>query len=322
MTGRRTPRPRTPRALGASLGVLIDARWGEPPIDPHPVARFGTTMAAVEGHTYDGSRAAGIVHAAIGLGLGAGAGVAADRLVGPELATVGATALAVAGRGLAEAAERVADLLDRDDLDGARLAIRALVGRDASQLEGSDLARAAVESVAENTVDAVVAPACWGACLGAPGALGYRAVNTLDAMVGHRSPRYLEFGWASARADDVANWIPARLTALLVAAVRPDAARAVLRAVRVDAPAHPSPNSGVAEAAFAAALGVRLGGPSRYGDRLEIRPDLGVGPEATAADIRRAVVLSADVALALSSALALFGSWRARTTLRRSWSRR
>jgi adenosylcobinamide-phosphate synthase len=314
-------RRRTPRPLGAALGLLIDARWGEPPIDPHPVAVFGSTMASVEGHIYDGSRSAGIVHAAIGIGLGAGAGMAADRMVGPELATAGATALAVAGRGLADAAERVAELIDHGDLDGARLAIRTLVGRDASQLDAAELARAAVESVAENTVDAVVAPACWAAWLGAPGVLGYRATNTLDAMVGHRSPRYQEFGWASARADDIANWVPARLTAGLVAAVRPASAADVWRAVRRDAPAHPSPNSGVAEAAFAAALGVRLGGPSRYGDRLEIRPDLGQGPAPAVEDIRRAVLLGADVALALSGALAALGSWQARLAMRRSWVR-
>ncbi len=317
-----TARRRTPRPLGAALGVLIDARWGEPPVDPHPVAVFGSAMAAMESHTYDGTRAAGIVHAAIGVGLGAGAGLAADAAVGPELATVGATALAVAGRGLADAAERVADLVEVGDLDRARLAIRALVGRDASQLDAADLARAAVESVAENTVDAVVAPACWGACLGAPGVLGYRAANTLDAMVGHRSPRYQDFGWASARLDDVANWVPARLTAGLVAVVRPESAGEVIRAVRQDAPDHPSPNSGVAEAAFAAALGVRLGGPSQYGDRLEVRPDLGRGPAPTADDIRRAVLLSGDVTLALAGALATLGSWRARVVLRRARGRR
>ncbi len=275
-------------------------------------------MATVEGHTYDGSRPAGIVHAAIGMSLGVGAGLAADIVVGPELATVAATALAVAGRGLADAAERVADLIDEGDLDRARLAIRTLVGRDASQLDAAELARAAVESVAENTVDAVVAPACWGAAWGAPGALGYRAANTLDAMVGHRSPRYEEFGWASARLDDVANWVPARLTAALVAAVRPGAARAVVRAVRQDASAHPSPNGGVAEAAFAAALGVRLGGPSRHGERMEARPDLGQGPPPTADDVRRAVLLSADVTLALAGVLGAVGSWRAPAVLRRS----
>src|SRR5204863_6463621 len=124
------------------------------------------------------------------------------------------------------------------------------VGRDPSELDESGVARAVVESVAENTVDAVVAPACWAAVFGAPGVLAHRAVNTLDAMVGHRSARYARFGWAAARLDDGAAWVPARLTAVLVALVRPRAARLVWQAVRRDAPAHPSPNAGVAEAAF------------------------------------------------------------------------
>src|SRR5918994_1614068 len=121
--------------------------------------------------------------------------------------------------------------------------------------------------VAANTVDAVVAPALWTAVVGAPGAFAYRAVNTLDAMVGHRSLRYEHFGWASARLDDLAGLIPARVTAGLVAAVRPRSAARVARAVRDDAPAHPSPNAGIAEAAFPAPLGLRLGGTNRYGDR-------------------------------------------------------
>src|SRR5262249_41107178 len=154
-----------------------------------------------------------------------------------------------------------------------------------------EVARAAVESVAENTVDAVVAPALWAALAGAPGVLAYRAVNTLDAMVGHRSTRYARFGWASARLDDAANWVPARVTAALVAAARPARAAAIASAVRHQAPAHPSPNAGVAEAAFAAALGVRLGGRNAYGDRVELRPALGDGPPPAPADVARAVRL-------------------------------
>jgi adenosylcobinamide-phosphate synthase len=135
---------------------------------------------------------------------------------------------------------------------------------------------------------------------GAPGVLAYRAVNTLDAMVGHRSSRYARFGWASARADDVAAWLPARLTAALVAAVRPRAAADVWRAVRHQAPAHPSPNAGVAEAAFAAALGCCLGGTNNYAGRIERRPPLGFGLPAHPDDIERAVRLSRDVSVALA----------------------
>jgi adenosylcobinamide-phosphate synthase len=294
-----------PAALGAALGVLIDARFGEPPIEPHPVALFGSAMTAFEQRAYTGTRAGGVVHAATGLGLG----VAAGRAVGTGVAaTAAATALAVAGHGLGRAALDVAAALDRGDLAGARAALPALVGRDPAALDEAAIARAVVESVAENTVDAVVAPACWAAVAGAPGALGYRAVNTLDAMVGHRSPRYLEYGWASARLDDVANWVPARVTAALVAGVRPAAAGAVLRTVRRDAPAHPSPNSGVAEAAFAAALGLRLGGESRYGDRVEVRPPLGDGRAPAGLDIVRAVDLAGDVGLALAALLSVVGT--------------
>ncbi|MGH9222866.1 MAG: adenosylcobinamide-phosphate synthase CbiB, partial [Acidimicrobiales bacterium] len=211
----------------------------------------------------------------------------------------------VGGHALWQAARDVADSLDGGDLDHARRLLPGLVGRDASDLDEKEIARAAVESVAENTVDAIVAPALWAAAAGAPGVLAYRAVNTLDAMVGHRSDRYERFGWASARLDDAANWVPARVTAVLVAAVRPRAAAAVVHTVRHQAPAHPSPNAGVAEAAFAAALGLRLGGVNRYGDRVEERPPLGDGPPPQAADVHRAIRLSSDVAWALTGAAAL-----------------
>ena len=185
----------------------------------------------------------------------------------------------------------------------ARAQLPALAGRDATDLDEPEMARAVVESVAENTVDAVVAPALWAAVLGGAGALGYRAVNTLDSMVGHRSDRYRRYGWASARLDDAANWLPARATAALVAAVRPHHAADVWRTVRRDAPAHPSPNAGVAEAAFAAALGLRLGGVNRYGDRVEHRAPLGRGRPPDRHDIHHAVRLSRDVSLALAVAL-------------------
>jgi len=149
-----------------------------------------------------------------------------------------------------------------------------------------------------------VAPAFWAACCGAPGALGYRAVNTLDAMVGHRSARYNRYGWASARLDDVAGYLPARLTAALVGVARPRRAVAIWQVIRTQAPGHPSPNAGVAEAAFAAALGLQLGGRNRYEGRVEDRPALGTGRTPAAADIARAVRLSADVSLLLAGLLA------------------
>ncbi len=184
------------------------------------------------------------------------------------------------------------------------------MGRDPAGLDEKEVARATVESVAENTVDAVVSPAVWAVVGGARGALGYRAVNTLDAMVGRRCDRYRRYGWASARLDDVAAFLPARMTAGLVMAVRPHEAPAVWRAVRDGAWRHPSPNAGVAEAAFAGALGLRLGGPNRYGERVELRPALGSGRSPERGDIARAVRLSRDVTLALAAALALMGRRR------------
>lgn len=287
------------RPLGTALGLFADRYLGEPPLDPHPVAAFGSLLAALEQTTYDDDRAAGVVHA----GLGVGAGVAAGSLLhSPAIATY----LAVAGRALGDAALEVAEALALDDLARARTLLPSLVGRDPSRLDEHEIVRAVVESVAENTTDAVVAPAFWAVVAGAPGALGYRAVNTLDSMVGHHSPRYEHFGWASARADDAASWIPARVTAALVMLARPRRARAIWQIVQEDAPGHPSPNAGVAEAAFAAALGVRLGGINTYGDRVEVRARLGRGRDAEAGDIAAAVRLLADVQLLL--ALVLLGA--------------
>ena len=282
----------------AAAGLLADRLLGEPPASIHPVAAFGTVMRTVEGRLWADDRRRGALHAATGVAVGVGAG----RLAG---STAACTWLAVAGRSLAAAAAAVAVALDDGDLVNARALLPALVGRDPAGLDEKEVARAVVESVAENTVDAVVAPALWAAAVGGAGAFGYRAVNTLDAMVGHRSARYGRYGWASARLDDLAGWVPARATAVLVAGVRPRSAGAVWEAVRTQAPAHPSPNAGVAEAAFAAALGLRLGGENRYCERVELRPPLGTGRAAEAGDIARAVRLSQHVGLALAAALLL-----------------
>lgn len=198
----------------------------------------------------------------------------------------------------------MAAALDAGDVDAARRRLPHLCGRDPSRLDGKELARATVESVAENTSDAVVAPLVWGAALGVPGLLAYRAVNTLDAMVGHRSSRYARFGWAAARLDDAANWLPARLTGLLTVACAPLAGgspRAAYAVLRRDGAAHPSPNAGRCEAAFAGALGVRLGGVNVYDDRAEHRPELGDGRAPDAADVRRAVRLSRAVTVAAAA---------------------
>jgi adenosylcobinamide-phosphate synthase len=188
-------------------------------------------------------------------------------------------------------------LLD-DDLDGARRLLPSLCGRDPEQLDAAGLTRATVESVAENTSDAQVAPLLWACVGGVPGVLGYRAINTLDAMVGHRSPRYARFGWAAARLDDIANYVAARVTALLAVLCAPivgGSPLAAMAAWRRDARRHPSPNAGVVEAAFAGALGVRLGGPTQYHYELQIRPVLGDGAPPTVTDVGRAVRLSRAV---------------------------
>jgi adenosylcobinamide-phosphate synthase len=300
--GRRLP-PSASRPLGAAAGIALDRLLPEPPGAVHPVVLFGFVMTSLERRLHRDRKGAGLVHASAGLAVGLAVGAAVRS-------TTLATTSAVAGRALGQAANDVGRALDDGDLARARALLPALVGRDPSGLDEGELARAAVESVAENTVDAVVAPALWAAVAGAPGALGYRAVNTLDSMVGHRSERYANYGWASARLDDVVAWVPARLTAALVALVRPRATRPIWSAVRRQAPKHPSPNAGVAEAAFAAALGVRLGGRNRYGDRTEERVALGDGRAAQPSDIDAAVRLSRDVSAALAALLTVAGGLR------------
>jgi adenosylcobinamide-phosphate synthase len=279
-------------AVAAVAGLVADRLVGEPPAAWHPVARYGQAMAALERRWYREERIAGLHYALVGVGSAALAGLVLRRLLGRQAATALATWIAVGGRMLGEVAESMEAQLAAGDLTAARATLPALVGRDPTDLDEGEIARAVVESVAENTADAVVAPVLFAAFGGAPAVLAYRAVNTLDAMVGHRSERYRKFGWASARLDDLANVIPARVAAAAVALAAPKRARAVLTIVRQDAPAHPSPNAGVIEAAFAAALDLRLGGTNRYGEQVEERATLGDGRPATAADIGRAVRLA------------------------------
>jgi len=291
--------------VSVATGLLVDRALGEPPAAVHPVAAFGRAMQQFEARTYADSRARGSCYALVGVALG----VIAGATVRSRIAAV---AISAAGRELRTTAAQIRDALFAGDVETARALVPALVGRDPAGLDASGLAAAVIESLAENTVDAVVAPALWAVVAGAPGALGYRAVNTMDAMVGHRSARYTRFGWASARLDDIANFVPARVAAMLVVLVRPRATAAILEALRKDAPAHPSPNAGVAEAAFAAALGVELGGPLRYGARTERRPLLGRGPRAQPEDIDRAISLASQVELALVALLTVYGLARFR----------
>ncbi len=292
-----------PRPTGILVGALADVLFADPRRG-HPVAGFGRCAQALETITYRDSRAAGAVHTGVLVGALVAVGFAAQRLVTGRLTSTlmvaAATWTALGGTTLARTGETMAGLLAADDLDGARALLPSLCGRDPESLDSAGLARAACESVAENTSDAHVAPLLWAAIAGVPGVLAYRGVNTLDAMIGNRSPRYAQFGWAAARLDDVANFVPARLSALLTAVCAPlvgGSAVASLRAWRRDAGRHPSPNAGVAEAAFAGALGIGLGGPTQYGYQLEIRPTLGDGPAPHPGDLRRAVRLSRFVQL-------------------------
>jgi adenosylcobinamide-phosphate synthase len=278
--------------------LLGDPRRG------HPVAVFGRGAAALERLTYSDHRAAGAVHTGLLIGVLAAFGIAADRAAARRgagwtaVVTAAATFVALGGTSLARTGADMARMVDGEDVEGARVLLPSLCGRDPAALDAAGLTRAALESVAENTSDAAVAPLCWGALGGVPGLLVYRGVNTLDAMIGHRSPRYARFGWAAARLDDAMNYLPARATGLLVAACAPvvgGSPRRALAAWHHDAARHPSPNAGVAEAAFAGALGIRLGGPTQYAHRLEIRPTLGDGRLAEPADLRASVRLSRAV---------------------------
>lgn len=302
---------------GLIVGYLADLAFGDPRRG-HPVALYGRAAGALERRLWTDSRATGVAYAGICVGAAAGLGMAAQaatarRPVARAAVTALATWTVLGGRGLAHEGDVMADLLEADDLDGARARLPHLCGREPRHLDGKELARAATESIAENTSDAVVAPLLWGAVAGLPGLLGYRALNTLDAMVGHRTARHTRFGWASARGDDAANLLPARLSAAAAVACAPVVDGKPHDAVRVwrrDAHRHPSPNAGQVEAAFAGALGVRLGGVNSYDGTVEDRGTLGDGPPPGPRDLRRAVRLSRAVGLAALGAAVLIAGRR------------
>ncbi|OBJ61248.1 cobalamin biosynthesis protein [Mycobacterium asiaticum] len=302
---------RQSRMVGVLVGYLADLALGDPQRG-HPVAVFGAAAGKLERVTYRDARFAGAVHVTM-LVAGAGLlGAALERGGAPHraAAVAAATWTALGGTSLARTGADMAALLAAGNVEDARMLLPSLCGRDPALLDAAGLTRAALESVAENTSDAQVAPLLWAAAGGAPGVLMYRAVNTLDAMVGHRSPRYRKFGWAAARLDDVMNYVGARVTGALVVVSAPligGSPTGAVRAWRRDAAGHPSPNAGVVEAAFAGALGVRLGGPTQYHHELEIRPVLGDGGPPAVHDLRRAVRLSrvvqaGAVAVALAAA--------------------
>ena len=213
--------PSWPSAAGLALGFATDRILGDPR-RWHPVAGFGRLAGALERRTYTDSRGAGIGHVLILVGMTGASAVIMERLAARRTwlriaLTAGTTWTVLGGQSLSREARIVAAKLARDDLAAAREQVRNLVGRDTAELATDEIARACVESVAENTSDAVVAPLLWGALAGMPGLLVYRAINTLDAMIGHRSARYRRFGWAAARLDDLVNLVPARVSGLVAA---------------------------------------------------------------------------------------------------------
>lgn len=299
------------RATGLLLGFAADVIFKDPPAR-HPVAAFGQLAARTERMLYADRRFPGGVYVVGLVGGAAWAGRAVPRCNRwGVLTTAAATWATLGGASLAQQARTIALALQAGDLPTARDWLPHLCGRDPELLDAPSLARASVESVAENTSDAVVAPLLWGAVAGVPGMLAYRAVNTLDAMVGYRSARYRRFGSAAARLDDLANLVPARFAAALTVLCAPLVGGSALGAWqtwRRDAGAHPSPNAGQVEAAFAGALGVCLGGQTAYPHGIEQRPQLGQGYPPSTMTLERAVQLSRAVSTAaafLCTALAL-----------------
>lgn len=269
----------------------------------HPVTWIGRLIAELDAWlnlpeaAAATRRNAGIVAAAVVIAVAVWVGALADWLL-PDgwagLAVAGVLAWPlVAARSLHDHVAAVARPLAAGELAGARAAVAMIVGRDPDRLDEAGVARAALESLAENASDGVVAPLFWGALFGLPGIAAYKAINTLDSMIGHRTPRHEAFGWASARIDDLANLIPARLTgALFALAAGRDGARQALAAMRSDAAAHRSPNAGWPEAAMAGALGVRLSGPRVYHDRVADEPWInGAAPDPSADDLGRGLAL-------------------------------
>jgi adenosylcobinamide-phosphate synthase len=277
---------RLPMPLGSlpalAAALLLDRLAGDPPPLwrnlPHPVVLFGRLIDRLERQlnradlSFRSRRRHGLIAVAIMLLVGAAVGIALTAIVsaipfGVAVEAILASVL-FAQKSLVDHVRAVARALASGSLDDARAAAAQIVGRDVTGLDVAGVARAAIESAAENFSDAVVAPAFWYALAGLPGLMVYKLVNTADSMIGHRSPRYEAFGWAAARLDDFLNLVPARIAAVLVAGAGALAGangrRALVCAWR-DAGSHRSPNAGWPEAAVAGALGLALGGPRRYG---------------------------------------------------------
>lgn len=298
------------------MALAVDAVFGEMGplfrLLPHPVVLLGRMITALDKRLNKPSlpdsdrRLRGVVlvvlMAALALGIGGAIAFVARAVPHLWLIEVFAAAVLIAQRALFEHVDDVARALQHNGLEAGRYAVSRIVGRDPQSLDAHGVCRAAIESLAENFSDAVVAPAFWYVIGGLPGLLLYKTVNTLDSMVGYRNDKYRAFGWASARLDDVLNLIPARLAGLIIAlaalfAARGNPIRALVTMVR-DARNHKSPNSGWPEAAMAGALGLALGGPRKY-------PGLVVDEKWIGAGRARAEFTDIDRALHLFSAACL-----------------
>ncbi|MFB9148630.1 adenosylcobinamide-phosphate synthase CbiB [Roseovarius ramblicola] len=297
-------------ALDLALGwpARLHARIG------HPVTWLGAAIAALEGRWNTGPRgrrlAAGALTALAVVALAAVPALALQRLLPDNLPGILLGGVLVwpliALRSMHDHVAAVATPLVDGDLDAARRAVAMIVGRDPSHLDTAGVARAGIESLAENTGDGIVAPVFWGAVAGLPGIAAYKAVNTLDSMIGHRNDRYEAFGKFAARLDDLANLIPARLTGLLFALATPRHTTRALRIMWRDARHHRSPNAGWPEAAMAGVLGIRLSGPRAYGTHVSDEPWLnGTAPDPGARDLHRALSLYARAMALMALALGL-----------------
>ena len=293
--------------ITALLAVVLDRLLGEPP-RWHPLVGFGWLAQRVEASLYEASRLRGAVAVALLVGGFALAAFLAHRSLGSWawLLDVALLYLALGAASLGEHAAAVRRALDAGELDAARRSVGRIVSRDTADMDETAVARATLESVLENGCDAVFGALFWFLVAGAPGVVAYRLANTLDAMWGYKTDRYLHFGWAAARLDDLLNWIPARLTALTYLLLGKSGA--AWRCWRSQAANWESPNAGPVMAAGAGALTVKLGGPAVYHGCLEIRPPLGEGREPVAADITRAVALVRR-GMWLWLLVAFFGGW-------------
>jgi adenosylcobinamide-phosphate synthase len=300
-----------------AVAMTVDALLGWPATlfarIGHPVTWLGRLIALLD-RSWNRSadapatrRIAGVAAALLVIGLCVGLGWIVQSWLAPgwgRVVLLGILAWPlVALRSLYDHVAAVAQPLQSGNIDAARLAVAQIVGRDPATLDEAGISRAAIESLAENASDGIVAPVFWGALFGLPGILGYKAINTLDSMIGHRSERYLWFGWAAARIDDVANFIPARLTGILFVLVSswPSVAFSCMTG---DANRHRSINAGWPEAAMAGALGVRLSGPRSYHGCVTEEPWLNEGArDPLGADIRQGLRLYIRAMLLLGAVL-------------------